>query len=183
VVSWTPALRAQFGNSKRGSVGKPMPGVELRAVHPETGAVLPPGQEGLLEVLCPEIRPDWVRTTDLVTIDADGFVFHIARYDGAIVRGGFKILPERVAEVIRSHPSVADAAVVGLDDDRLGAVPVAAVELRPGAPKVTPEELDALIRKSLPAPQVPTKILIVPALPRTPSLKVSLGDVRKMFAA
>ncbi len=116
-------------------------------------------------------------------MDADGFVFHIARYDGAIVRGGFKILPERVAEVIRSHPSVADAAVVGLDDDRLGAVPVAAVELRPGAPAVTVEELDALIRKSLPSPQVPAKIIIVPALPRTPSLKVSLGEVRKMFAA
>jgi acyl-CoA synthetase (AMP-forming)/AMP-acid ligase II len=87
-----------------------------------------------------------------------------------------------VAEVIRSHPSVADAAVVGLDDDRLGAVPVAAVELRPGAPTVTVAELEALIRRSLPSPQVPTKILIVPALPRTPSLKVSLGDVRKMFA-
>ncbi|MBY0510306.1 MAG: fatty acid--CoA ligase family protein [Rhodospirillaceae bacterium] len=183
VVSWTPALRQQYGDSKRGSVGKPMPGIELRVAHPETGEILGPNQEGLLEVLCPEIRPDWVRTTDLVTIDADGFVFHIARYDGAIVRGGFKILPERVAEVIRSHPSVADAAVVGLDDDRLGAVPVAAVELRPGAPAVTAEELDTLIRKSLPSPQVPTKILIVPALPRTPSLKVSLGDVKKLFAA
>jgi long-chain acyl-CoA synthetase len=182
VVSWTPALRTQFGDTKRGSVGKPMPGIQLRVAHPETGAVLPPNQEGLLEVLCPEIRPDWVRTTDLVTIDEDGFVFHIARYDGAIVRGGFKILPERVAEVIRTHPSVADAVVVGLDDDRLGAVPVAAVELRAGA-TVTAQELDALIRKSLPSPQVPTKILIVPALPRTPSLKVSLGDVKKLFAA
>jgi acyl-coenzyme A synthetase/AMP-(fatty) acid ligase len=183
VVSWTPALRQKFGETKRGSVGKPMPGIELRVAHPETGAVLPPNQEGLLEVYCPEIRPDWVRTTDLVTMDEDGFIFHIARYDGAIVRGGFKILPERVAEVIRSHPSVADAAVVGLDDARLGAVPVAAVELRPGASAVTADELDALIRKSLPAPQVPAKIIIVPALPRTPSLKVSLGDVKKMFAA
>ena len=183
VVSWHPALREKFGNTKRGSVGKPMPGVDLRVVHPETGAVLGSDQEGLLEVLCPEIRPDWVRTTDLATIDADGFVFHIGRNDGAIVRGGFKILPERVAEVIRAHPSVGDAVVVGLDDPRLGAVPVAAVELRPGASPVTPEELDALIRKSLPAPQVPVKIIIVPALPRTPSLKVSLGDVRKMFAA
>jgi long-chain acyl-CoA synthetase len=56
------------------------------------------------------------------------------------------------------------------------------VELRAGA-SVTAAELDALIRKSLPSPQVPTQILIVPALPRTPSLKVSLGDVKKMFAA
>ena len=182
VVSWTPALRAQFGNSKRGSVGKPMPGVELRVADPETGAVLGPDKEGLLEVYCPEIRPDWVRTTDLVTMDADGFIFHIARYDGAIVRGGFKILPERVAEVIRSLPSVADAAVVGLDDERLGAVPVAAVELRPGAAPITPAEIDAHIRRALPAPHVPVKILIVPALPRTPSLKVSLGEVRKLFA-
>lgn len=183
IITWTPALRAQVGETKRGSIGKPMPGVELRVADPETGALLGPGQEGLLEVLCPEIRADWVRTTDIVSIDTDGFVFHVGRHDGAIVRGGFKILPERIANVIRQHPNVADAAVVGLDDVRLGAVPVAAVEVRPNGPGVTSEELTAYLRSRLPAPQVPVRLLIVPALPRTPSLKVALGEVRKMFAA
>src|SRR6185369_13892337 len=133
LVQWSPAMRAAVGDSKRGSIGKVMPGVTLRVADPDTGAILAPGQEGLMEVLCPEIHPDWVRTTDIVSIDSDGFVFHVGRHDGAIVRGGFKILPERIVNVIKQHPSVADAAVVGLDDARLGAVPVAAVELRPNA--------------------------------------------------
>jgi acyl-CoA synthetase (AMP-forming)/AMP-acid ligase II len=128
------------------------------------------------------VRPGWVRTTDVATVDSDGYVFHLGRHDGAIVRGGFKMLPEKIAEAIRSHPSVADAAVVGLADARLGAVPAAAVELRPNAAPVTPEDLLAHVRRALPAPQVPAKLLIVPALPRTSSLKASLADVRKLFA-
>lgn len=181
IVRWTPQLRDEFGNSKRGSVGRAMPGVSLRAVDPETGDPLPPGAEGLLEVHCPVVRPDWVRTTDLAVIDEDGFVFHHGRYDGAIVRGGFKILPERVVDVLRRHPSVADASVVGVVDARLGAVPVAAVELRAGAPRADAEELIAWVRETLPPTHVPAQIRIVDALPRTPSLKVSLRDIKQLF--
>src|SRR5262249_23536580 len=145
-------------------------------------AILPRGAEGLLEVLCTEIAPDWVRTTDLVSIDADGFVFHHGRADGAIVRGGFKILPERVAETLRAHEDVADAVVVGLDDERLGAVPVAMVELRTGAAARTTEAmLQDHVRATLPAPCVPARIRIVASLPRTASLKVSLPEIRRMM--
>ncbi|WP_232476271.1 class I adenylate-forming enzyme family protein [Flavisphingomonas formosensis] len=181
IIRWTPAMRREVGDSKRGSVGLPMPGVSLRAVDPDSGRVLPPGEAGLMEVLCPQVRDDWVRTTDLVTIDADGYVFHRGRHDGAIVRGGFKILPERVVEVLRTHPSVADASVVGIPDARLGAVPVAAVELKSAASSVEPSELAAHVRATLPPTYVPTIIRIVDALPRTPSLKVSLREVRSMF--
>ena len=161
--------------------GLPMPGVAIRAIDPETGVEVARGTEGLLEVHCPSVRPDWVRTTDLVMIDADGYVFHRGRHDGAIVRGGFKILPERIVDVLRQHPAVVDAAVVGIPDARLGAVPVAAVELSRNAPAVDAETLVAHLRAELPPTHVPTRLLIVDALPRTPSLKISLMDVKKMF--
>ncbi|SFR90392.1 class I adenylate-forming enzyme family protein [Sphingomonas jatrophae] len=181
IVRWTPEMRERAGSAKRGSTGKAMPGVELRTVDPDTGEIQPPGKDGLLEVHCPAVRPDWVRTTDLVMIDDDGFVFHRGRADGAIVRGGFKVLPERVVDALRAHPAVADASVIGIDDARLGAVPVAAVELVPGPPQTDEAALMDYLRERLPAMQVPTELRIVDALPRTPSLKVSLTDVRKLF--
>jgi long-chain acyl-CoA synthetase len=183
IVRWTPQMRAEMGAGKRGSTGLPMPGVAIRAIDPESGAEVARGEEGLLEVHCPSVRPDWVRTTDLVMIDADGYVFHRGRYDGAIVRGGFKILPERVVDVLRQHPAVVDASVVGIPDARLGAVPVAAVELSRGAQGVDAEALIAHLRAQLPPTHVPREIRIVDALPRTPSLKVSLNDVKRMFLA
>jgi acyl-coenzyme A synthetase/AMP-(fatty) acid ligase len=157
-----------------------MPGTEIRAVDPETGAVLPPGQPGVMEAKVPMMGPDWIRTTDLVTIDEDGFVFHHARNDGAISRGGFKILPETIVAALRRHPGVSDAAVIGLPDDRLGQVPVAAVELQPGA-EASEEGLLGHLRGLLTSMHMPTRILIVQALPRTPSMKVSLTEVRRLF--
>ena len=182
IVRWTPQMRAEVGDTKRGSTGLPMPGVDVRAVDPESGAQVAPGEDGLLEVHCPAVRPDWVRTTDLVMIDEDGYVFHRGRYDGAIVRGGFKILPERVVDVLRQHPAVVDASVVGMPDARLGAVPVAAVELSQHAQGVDAEALIAHLRKELPPTHIPVEIRIVDALPRTPSLKVALTEVKRMFA-
>lgn len=181
IIRWTPQMRAQMGQSKRGSTGLPMPGVEIRAIDPESGAPVPHGGEGLLEVYCPSVRPDWVRTTDLVMIDEDGYVFHRGRHDGAIVRGGFKILPERVVDVLRGHPSVVDASVVGIPDARLGEVPVAVVELSRSASPVDEQALLAHLRGELPPTHLPTQIRIVESLPRTPSLKVSLTDVKRMF--
>lgn len=183
IVRWTPQMRTEMGDRKRGSTGLPMPGVDIRAVDPETGAEVSPGQEGLLEVHCPTVRPGWVRTTDLVMIDDDGYVFHRGRHDGAIVRGGFKILPERVVDVLRQHPAVVDASVVGIPDRRLGAVPVAAVELSRNAGMVDEQALLTHLRAELPPTHIPTEIRIVEALPRTLSLKVSLSDVKRMFMA
>ena len=181
LVRWTPDMREPFGKSKRGSIGRAMPDAQLRVTDPDTREVLQPGKPGLLEAKVPFMGDDWIRTTDLVTIDEDGFVFHHGRNDGAIVRGGFKIMPETVANALRQHPAVSDAAVVGLPDARLGEVPVAAVEPQAGHIPPTPAELEAHIRRLLPATNVPTRFLIVDALPRTPSLKVSLAEVKRLF--
>jgi len=181
LVRWTPDMREPFAKSKRGSIGRAMPDTDLRVVDPDTGTVLAPGQPGLLEARVPMMSDDWIRTTDLVTIDEDGFVFHHGRNDGAIVRGGFKVLPETVVGALRQHPAVSDAAVVGLPDARLGEVPVAAIEPQAGMAPPTPAELEAHIRGLLPATNVPTRFLVVDALPRTPSMKVSLAEVKRLF--
>jgi long-chain acyl-CoA synthetase len=181
IVLWTDALYDEFRQAKRGSVGKPAAGVAIRIVDPEHGTPSPVGQVGLLEARVDRVGPDWIRTTDLARVDADGFVFITGRSDNAINRGGYKVSPDDVAEALRRHPAVLDAAVVGLPDARLGEVPVAAVELRPGHAPPSEDELKAFARLSLLAYQVPARIVCTEALPRNASLKVMAPAVRELF--
>ena len=178
VAGWTLALHREWIERKRGSVGRPQPGRRVRVVDPETGGPVATGVVGLLEVGTTD--DDWIRTTDLGRIDEDGFVWIDGRADDAIVRGGFKIFPSEVADALRDHPAVLDAGVVGLPDERLGHIPVAAVELRPGA-SVAPDELVAHAADRLAGYKVPRRVLVVDALPRTSSLKVSGPGVRALF--
>ncbi|MDH6197054.1 long-chain acyl-CoA synthetase [Mycobacterium frederiksbergense] len=181
VCTWTPELYRRYGVAKPDSVGLPLPGVRVRIVDPDTGAEVPAGGVGLLEASVAVIGPDWVRTTDLASMDEDGFVTLHGRSDGAINRGGFKILPETVRRVLISHPSVLDACVVGVPDPRLGAVPFAAVELRRGAAAPTGEELKGLVREALPSHHVPVAVAIVDSLPRNAALKVRPSDVAALY--
>lgn len=182
VCSWTPELYRRYGADKPDSVGQPLPGVRVRIVDPDTATEVPTGTIGVLEAAVAVIGPEWVRTTDLASIDEDGFVTLHGRGDGAINRGGFKILPETVRRVLISHPSVLDACVVGVPDARLGAVPFAAVELRQEAAAPTEAELKNLVREALPSHHVPVAVAIVDALPRNAALKVRLGDVTALYS-
>jgi acyl-coenzyme A synthetase/AMP-(fatty) acid ligase len=181
VANWSLDLHRRWGEAKRGSAGRASRNVELRVVDPDSFAVLPAGRTGLLEVKAARIGPDWVRATDLASLDADGFLWLHGRADGAINRGGFKVVPDQVAAVLREHPDVADAAVVGLADARLGEVPVAAVEPVAGA-RLDADALHAWLRDRLLAYQTPVEVRIVDALPRNASLKVSLPQVKALFA-
>jgi len=172
VTAMTPELHAQWGPAKRGSVGRPLPGVELRIIDADTGAPLPDGEEGLLEVFVPRMGGKWVRTSDIALIDSDGFLYHRGRADGAIMRGGFKIVPEVIERHLRQLPAIADVAVVGRKDHRLGEVPVAALVLKPGAAPLSDADLNAFVRKHLPATHVPAKWLYVDQLPRNASFKL-----------
>ena len=183
LMSWTPDTFAKYGESKRGSVGRCMDGLKARIVDVETGEVLPPGQQGYLEALIPDVSPDWIRTTDLMLIDEDGYAWHFGRGDGAILRGGFKVLPEKTVQALLDHPAVLDAGVVGLPDRRLGQVPVAAVELRKDQPPPTEDDLHAHCRERLVAHQRPVRIVIMDALPRTTTLKVGVSELRKLLEA
>jgi acyl-coenzyme A synthetase/AMP-(fatty) acid ligase len=183
-VGWTLADHREFWNDKKGSAGRPRPGIEIRIVDAETGDPLPPDHDGILSVKSPQATTEtvdgWARTNDIGHIDADGFLWLVGRADDAINRGGFKIVPQVVEAVLRDHPAVSDAAVVGVADQRLGQLPVAAVTL--SAP-VEPDELLDWVRRHLASYQVPAQIRIVETLPRTPSLKVSKDEIRRMFAS
>jgi acyl-CoA synthetase (AMP-forming)/AMP-acid ligase II len=183
LCAWTPADIDEFGESKRNSVGRPLPDTRVRIVDPDTGAELPAGEQGLLEAKVAPIGPDWIRTTDIASVDADGFVTLHGRADGAINRGGFKVLPETVRRVLISHPAVRDACVVGVPDKRLGQVPFAAVEVTPGMPVPSSDELKDLVRQSLPVYNVPVDFAVVDELPRNPALKVSLPAVAALYEA
>jgi acyl-coenzyme A synthetase/AMP-(fatty) acid ligase len=182
VAGWTLADWRRFGPEKAGSVGRANAGVKVRVVDPDTGYVLPHGDVGLLEVCAAQLNtPDWVRTTDLARMDADGFIWIAGRADDVIMRGGFKVATDAVRDALASHPSVHEACVIGITDRRLGQLPVAAVELRPDAAPVTPDELLDHSRSQLAAYQVPVEVRIVDVLPRTPSMKISRAEVRQLF--
>jgi acyl-CoA synthetase (AMP-forming)/AMP-acid ligase II len=181
VAGWNVKDHAEHWAAKRGSVGRAQPGCELRVVDPTTGAVLPPGAEGVLEVQAGQLAgAGWVRTTDLARLDADGFLFILGRADDAIIRGGFKVLPETIKAALERHPAVRGAAAIGIDDRRLGAVPVVAVELKEGS-AATVEELLAYAGTVLSRYEIPAAVRLVDPLPRTDSGKVDTGAVRALF--
>ncbi|HEX8604839.1 MAG TPA: class I adenylate-forming enzyme family protein [Pseudoduganella sp.] len=182
VAGWTLKDHTAYSRAKRGSVGRAQPGCQLRVVCAATFEPLPAGSVGLLEVKTSQSDDGtWLRTTDLAEIDSDGFLFIRGRADDAIVRGGFKVLPRDVEAIFRKHPAVKDASVVGLPDQRLGAIPVVAFELHDDCAPVTTDELLAFARKDLASYQVPVHAMLVKALPRSPSLKVSQHEVRDLF--
>mgnify|MGYP001814004398 CR=1 FL=1 len=183
VAGWNLKDHQQYWKQKRGSVGRAHQGCELRIVSESDGEVLGPDVPGLLEVKAAQLGGDaWTHTTDLARIDEDGFLWILGRADQAIIRGGFKVLPETVQSALERHPAVRGAAVVGRPDRRLGAVPVAAVELHTeGA--VSREDLIDYLGGMLAPYEIPTELRILPALPRIASGKVELRAVSALFDA
>lgn len=182
VASWTLADHQQYWQAKRGSVGRANLGAQLRVVA-QDGTALGPDEVGLLEVKPAQMDPGsgWMRTTDLARIDADGFVWILGRADQAIIRGGFKVMPDDVRTALESHPAVRGAAVIGRADERLGETPAAMVELRPDA-SATADELLGYLAGRLARYEIPTHVAIVETIPRTPSGKADLGAVREHFS-
>jgi long-chain acyl-CoA synthetase len=178
VAGWTLRDHQKYWQAKRGSVGRANPGAQLRVVD-DSGNPVAAGQSGLLEVKPGQLGPsvDWMRTTDVARIDEDGFLWILGRADQAIIRGGFKVMPDDVRAALEGHPAVQGAAVVGRPDDRLGETPVAVVELRDAA-SADADELLEYLRKRLARYEIPTEIAIVDAIPRTPSGKPDLSAIR-----
>jgi long-chain acyl-CoA synthetase len=181
VAGWTLEDHRRFADTKRGSVGRPRRDVQLQVVSEETCEELALGMTGVLRIKSPRFGPDYFQTNDLASIDADGFLFLHGRADDAINRGGFKVLPEEVAAVLRRYTGVRDVAVIGMVDARLGQVPIAAVEMMPGINPPDPRDLDAYARAHLTGYMVPKEYRFVAALPRTASMKVSRPELKAML--
>lgn len=181
IAGWSLADHKAHGVAKRGSVGRPRPDIEIRILDVETGQDLPFGEVGIMTLKTPRAGPDWVRTTDLASLDADGFLYLHGRADEAINRGGFKILPDKVAELLRLHPAVREVGVLAVKDARLGQVPLAVIETVADG-QVDAETLRAFAREQMAAYMVPTAFEFVDALPRTLSMKVDRPALRAMLA-
>jgi long-chain acyl-CoA synthetase len=182
-AGWTIDDFRQLWGTKRGSVGRLNEGIRARTVDPDTGAILSAGNQGLLEIQGANIADgkSWVRTTDLAIVDENSFLWIKGRHDNAIIRGGFKILPDDVLRALERHPAIREAAVVGLPDERLGQVPAAAYILKSDAVPPTDTDLREFLREHLMPYQVPVRFLGVTDLPRTPSMKPNLPALRALF--
>ncbi|KAB1109214.1 SDR family NAD(P)-dependent oxidoreductase [Micromonospora aurantiaca] len=169
-----------------GSCGRAVPGVEVRLVSPQTGLDVPTGAEGEVWVSGPSVmlgyhnlpavtaaalRDGWYRTGDLARRDADGNIFVTGRHQELIIRGGEKIHPAEVEEVLRAVPGIADVAVTGRPHEVLGEVPVAFVV--PGPEGFDPAAGFAACRERLSYHKVPEALYEIGQVPRTPSGKVT----------
>jgi acyl-coenzyme A synthetase/AMP-(fatty) acid ligase len=193
-VGWSADDWRRFGATKLGSVGRPHASMRLR-VRDDSGAELGPGELGELEIRPVSGLPDdnpalegrvtddgWLRTGDLATIDDDGFVWIEGRISAMINRGGLKVFPDEVEEVLRSHPSIAEAGVFAVPDDRLGEVPAAYVVAAPGH-RVDGAELDDWCRARLAPYKVPVGIATIDALPRNEIGKLLRAPLAERWVA
>ena len=170
------------GVYKEGSIGIPVPDVEVEIVDVESGnRVLHGGEPGELRIRAPQImvgywgRPEetadmirdgWVYTGDLATMDEDGYIFIVDRKKDLIKPGGFQVWPREVEEVIASHPAVAEVSVAGVPDEYLGEAVKAWVVLREGQ-RVSVDELRSFSKERLAGYKVPKQIEFRDTLPKT----------------
>lgn len=178
--------------------GFPMPGMELRIADPESGALLPDGEQGELQVrgyavmrgyfrdeaaTSAAFTPDgWFRTGDLALMRPDGHMRFLGRHRDALKIGGENVSPAEVEAYLARHPAVAEVAVVGYPDPRLTEVAVAFVRPHPGV-AVAAEELIASCKGRIASYKIPRHVLFVDALPMTPTGKIQKHLLRQKARA
>ncbi|OBG18734.1 class I adenylate-forming enzyme family protein [Mycobacterium sp. 852002-51057_SCH5723018] len=165
--------------ARAGSVGRPLPGVEVRVVDPATGNDVAPGTVGELWVNTTQnVTEGWLHTGDLARRDADGYIFPYGRLSDTINRGGEKFGPVEVEEALRSHPAVSDVAVTGVADDELGQrVGAAVVACAP----VTLEQLRAHCRELIAYFKLPERLAIVENIPYNATGKVNRRELAALI--
>jgi acyl-CoA synthetase (AMP-forming)/AMP-acid ligase II len=180
IIGWTAADSRAYGDDKLGAAGRPHRGVDVRVdegtgeLQIRTPTMVGASAGGLGAELADRLTDDgWFRTGDVGHVDADGFVWIDGRLGEMINRGGLKVFPAEVEEVLRLSPAVGDVAVVGVDDERLGEVPWAfVVPAGGGAGVADPADLAALCRAHLAPFKVPVGFESIDALPRNEVGKV-----------
>jgi malonyl-CoA/methylmalonyl-CoA synthetase len=184
-----------------GTVGIPLPGVQLR-VAGDGGKVLPAGEIGGIEVKGPNVfkgywrMPEktaedftadgFFRTGDVGRVDAEGYVTIVGRSKDLVISGGYNVYPAEVEGVLNEQPGVAESAVIGVPHPDFGEAVVAVVVPRPGAAP-DPAALTAALKGRIAAFKVPKRVFVVPDLPRNAMGKVQKSLLREqhrgLFAA
>ena len=177
------------------SIGRPLPDVEVKIVD-EEGETLPPSEVGEILARGPRMMTGywrdegktaqvmmsdgWLRTGDMGWMDEEGYLYLTGRADDMIIRGGENISPEEVEDVLRLHPKVEDAAVIGVPDVEWGQQPLAVVVLKRGE-VATPEEIMEHCRSKLAGFKRPRSVVFVDTLPRNPMGKLLRKKLREDY--
>ena len=179
------------GIRKLGSVGQPIPGVQVAILDDddrpvptaELGEVCVRGPSVMLgyyrlpEETARTLRHGWLHTGDIGRLDEDGFLYIVERKKDLIIRGGFNIYPREVEEVLYAHPHVAEAAVIGVPDAVMGEDVLAFVALKPGAVG-NADEIVAFCQTRLAKFKCPKQVRFIDALPKSPVGKILRKELR-----
>jgi long-chain acyl-CoA synthetase len=176
--------------TKPGSIGTPIEGVEMRVVDAEDAEV-PQGEVGEIVIRGHNImkgywgRPDataeamrggWFHSGDLGKVDEDGYFYVVDRKKDMIIRGGYNVYPREVEELLYEHPAIREAAVVGVPHPEWGEEVGAAVVLEPGE-EAAPEEISAWVRERIAAYKYPRVVWFVEELPKGPTGKIVKREI------
>jgi acyl-CoA synthetase (AMP-forming)/AMP-acid ligase II len=163
-----------------GSVGLPLPGVEVRVVDPDTGIDVEAGSVGELWVnTSAHVGEGWLHTGDLARLDADGYIYPSGRLKDTINRGGEKFGPIEVEDALRTHPAVSDVAVAGVADDEMGQRVGAAVV---ASTPVTLDDLRSHCRELIAYFKLPERLIIVDQIPYSVTGKVNRRTLATLIA-
>jgi long-chain acyl-CoA synthetase len=182
---------------KPGSIGTPIEGVEMRLVDDERGEA-GPGDVGEVairghnvmkgywnrsEATAEAIDPEgWFYSGDIARIDEDGCFFIVDRKKELIIRGGYNVYPREIEEVLYEHPSVLEAAVIGIAHAELGEEVGAAVALKPGS-GTDPSQLREFVRERVAAYKYPRRVWLLDELPKGPTGKILKREIAAPQAA
>jgi malonyl-CoA/methylmalonyl-CoA synthetase len=186
------------GERRAGTVGLPLPGVEVRITDPASGALLPQGDIGMIEVRGPnvfmgywrnpektaaEFRPDgFFITGDLGSFNGQGYVTISGRGKDLVITGGFNVYPKEIEMEIDRLPDVMESAVIGLPHKDLGEGVTAVVVLKSGHAPFNEQAMISELQKRLAKFKVPKRIIVVPELPRNAMGKVQKSLLRQTYA-
>ena len=179
------------GTGKLGSVGKALPGWEVKIVG-DNGEELPPNQSGEIIVSGPimkgyynnprataeTIRDGWLYTGDVGKVDGDGELFILGRKKEMIIAKGQNIYPSDIEDVLYTHPKVAEAAVVGIPDELRGEVVRAVISLKAGE-AATEQEIKRFCLERIANYKVPKQVIFLDSLPKTAAGKIRKEDLKK----
>jgi long-chain acyl-CoA synthetase len=180
------------GQRRLGSVGRPVPGSEVRIVD-DDGNDVPQGEAGEIIARSPmvmqgywksddatneAIKDGWFYTGDIGKLDDEGYLWILDRKKDLIIRGGFNVYPRDIEDVLVEHPAVAVAGVVGKPDPVKGEEVIAFVQLDPGQEAPTSDELLEFAKSKLGKYKYPREVRIVDQVPLTPVFKIDRKQLR-----
>ncbi len=197
-TSPTASFNRTVAERKVASIGKQIWGVEMK-VFDEQDKELPPGKDHIGEIVirghnvmkgyykqaeatAEAFKNGWFHSGDLGYVDEEGYFFIVDRKKEMIIRGGFNVYPREVEEVLYSHPAVAEAAIIGVPDERLGEEVKAVVALKPGA-QATAEEIIAYTKERVAAYKYPRTVQFVETLPKGATGKILKKELKQQLEA